>query len=331
MLNLHAHAQVKKPSKSIRFQVAYPQGLQVGVAQKWLVAIQQSGADGIRLVLNPDQEIKLLEDQFKSKTTIHVYARINASQKLIVKGASFSLSDTAALKAWIAKLRTLKSVDPDKQPGAFGLTNEQLVKVHEQLARPYPKSTRNQPVTEILKVARAQIGIPIGADLSAKEALAEIAKVPEELEGISCGTVLAAVLRPLGLVLTISDGGKQLAIVNSRKVDEHWPVGWPIQQRPNRLAPILFKQTEVDIEGFPLNEVLQAIETKIEIPFVYDQNTMARHGIEMEKVVVNIGRTKTFYLKIIQQCLNQAKPRLSVELRADEAGQPILWISRNSK
>lgn len=327
MMTEVTHGQ--RTQKSIKFNVGYDRTLPVGMAQKWMKMIADAGADGVRLVSNPDQPVRLAEDKFKSKSTVQVFAKIDKRQNLIVEGASFNLSDSASLKRWITRIKSLKSIHPDQQPGAFGLTNEQLVKVYEVLGKPYPKSTRDQPTADVVRTIRSQLGVKISADSAALEALAdEESRVPEELKGLSCGTVLAAAIRPLGLVLTIGNEGKQFSIVQSKSVDEHWPVGWPIQERPSKIAPVLFKQTEVDIEGFPLNEVLQAIEAKTKIPFVFDQNTMARHGIEMHKVIVNIGRQKTFYEKIIRLCLAQSRPQLKAEIRADEAGQPFLWISR---
>jgi len=131
--------------------------------------------------------------------------------------------------------------------------------------------------------------------------------------------------------MIVGSEGKQFSLVESKKVDEHWPVGWPLQDRPSKVAPILFEQTEVEVGGIPLNQVLIAIEAKTKVPFIYDQNSMARQGIKMQKIAVNIGRSKTYYEKIIRLCLNQSKPRLTAELRVDESGHPFLWISTSGK
>ncbi|MEC9094479.1 MAG: hypothetical protein VX438_17355 [Planctomycetota bacterium] len=326
-----ACSQQGSSQTSLKFQVAYPQSLQVGVAQKWLAHISAAGADGIRLVVNPDEEIRLVENQFKSKSIINVYAKINAKQQLVVPGGSFSLSDTGELKRWIQKIKNLKSIDSDAKKVAFGLTAKQLVDVYEQLGKPYPKLTRDQKISDVVRTIRAQIGFKIGADQFALDALAEDTKVLEELKGLSCGTVIAAVTRPLGLVMIVGSEGKQFSLVESKKVDEHWPVGWPLQDRPSKVAPILFEQTEVEVGGIPLNQVLIAIEAKTKVPFIYDQNSMARQGIKMQKIAVNIGRSKTYYQKIIRLCLNQSKPRLTAELRVDESGHPFLWISTSGK
>lgn len=317
----------------IKFQVGYPSNLPAGTAQKWLKILADAGADGVRLVLDPDLEPGLTEEKTAAGLTIHVKARINRRQELTIADRRFSIADTADLKAWIQQLKQASSLDPAQQPGAFGLTAEELVKVHDLLGKPYPGSTRGQPVLQVLRALRQHLGIKIGADEVALARFREeesgewITRVPEEMQGLSCGTVLAAVIRPLGLVLVVEKGGQRLNVMDSKNAREHWPVGWPIQERPSQIAPVLFQQTDVEIEGFKLDEVLRAIEAKTGIPFVFDQNSMAREGIELDRIEVNLGRTRTYYDKLIRLCLNESRPRLKSELRADERGQPFLWIS----
>lgn len=325
--------QQKSQRNLVKFQVGFARTNPVGLAQKWMETLTRAGADGVRVVLDPDLSPKMTEESHKNQTVIQVIAKVNKRNDLEVKGQTFALSAEDDLKRWIDSLKTVESIDPNKQKGAFGLTAEELVSVYERVGKPYPNSTRGRKVSEVVQTIRASLGTRIGADDQALKALAEAESatppitVPEELKGLSCGTVMAAVIRPLGLVMVIQDRGRSFAIVDSRSAKEHWPIGWPIQKRPSQIAPVLFKQTEVEVEGFKLTEVLQAIEAKTKIPFVFDQNSMARKGIEPEKVVVNLGRQKTFYDKLIRLCLNQSKPRLRSELRADESGQPFLWIS----
>lgn len=297
------------------------------MAQKWLKIIQEAGADSIRLAVDPDPRIDLSETKVGKATVITVHAAIDRRWKLQVKGNSFDLADSRALGDWIRGIRKLKSLDPDEQPGAFGLTPAQLVAVHERLGVPFEGKTRNQNVADLLRKIRARVGIPISVSDKNLEILNEKTLVPDELNGLACGTVLASIIRPLGLVFSVTNEGNRIVLLDSREAKEHWPIGWPLQEPPSKVAPILFKQTEFSIDGFPLNEVLQAIEAKTRIPFVLDQNTMARHGIELKNVRISIDPIRTTYNQIIRKCLNQTRPRLSAELRADEAGQPFFWVS----
>jgi hypothetical protein len=70
---------------------------------------------------------------------------------------------------------------------------------------------------------------------------------------------------------------------------------------------------------------MAAIEGRLNVPFLYDHNNMARDRIEPSQINVSLPAGRTFYNKILRQLLFQAK--LKADLRADEAGKPFLWIT----
>lgn len=323
-----ANAQSKT---AVHLNVAYSKSLPIGVAQEWLTRLKDAGADRIRLMADPDQEPSIKETSKSPGRTITVNARIDSRQNLVVPNRSFSIREVASIKSWFNDLRASKPsevTDSSQEPmGAFGLSPEKLVTVYESLGNTFPASTRDMEVSEVVKKVRQQIGLSIGASSVAIDRIAESTKVPDELEGLSCGTVLAAAIRPLGLVFEINSAGNRITIVETRNAKKHWPVGWPPQKRPGLVAPSLFKHNDFDIEGFPLSAVLPAIEAKTQVPFIIDQNSLARAGIELEKVEINITPRKTFYEQLIRQVLAQARPPLTAELRVDEAGQPFLWVT----
>ena len=75
--------------KSIKFNVGNDRSLPVGMAQKWMKMIADAGADGVRLVSNPDQPVRLTEDKFKSKSTVQVFAKIDKRQNLSITTLAF--------------------------------------------------------------------------------------------------------------------------------------------------------------------------------------------------------------------------------------------------
>jgi hypothetical protein len=118
-----------------------------------------------------------------------------------------------------------------------------------------------------------------------------------------------------------------LAIVNSQKSQEHWPIGWPPEALPVKIAPKLFERLDLEIRGFPLQATLDAIEKRTEVNFVYDHNGIVRAGIETSEVNVSLVQNKVTYMTAIGKLLRQTKPGMIQELRVDEAGKPFLWIS----
>ena len=84
--------------------------------------------------------------------------------------------------------------------------------------------------------------------------------------GLSCGTVLAYVLRPAGycLVPRLGSAGTTYAIVKARPDMEVWPVGWESEQPPRDLLPALHEFHNVNIEGAAASTALQAIASTIQ-------------------------------------------------------------------
>jgi hypothetical protein len=152
--------------------------------------------------------------------------------------------------------------------------------------------------------------------------------VADQLQGLSAGTVIVAVLRPLGLVLVPrkeADGTIKLWITDVRNARESWPVGWPPETKPIETAPKLFNNLNVEIDDTPLSQALEAIGGRIEMPILYDHNSLARHRIDPAEAKVSLPAERTYYQRIINRMLNQVQ--LTSELRVDEAGTPFLWIS----
>ena len=150
----------------------------------------------------------------------------------------------------------------------------------------------------------------------------------DELQGLSAGTALAAVLRPLGLVLVPQkqpDGQVKLWITDVRRVAVSWPVGWPSQKPPRETLPDLFTFLNVEIQDTPLAEWLEQISGRLKAPLLFDHNGMARQKIDVSRVNVSLPPGRTYYQKILDRLLYQAK--LKCELRVDEAKKPFLWIS----
>jgi hypothetical protein len=60
------------------------------------------------------------------------------------------------------------------------------------------------------------------------------------------------------------------------------------------------------------------------MPFLYDHNALARDRIELAQVRGNVPAGRTYYKRIVDRLLFQAK--LKTDVRVDEAGKPFLWI-----
>jgi hypothetical protein len=315
----------------VELELITESGFPITGSQEWLEALRDVGADSLRI-----REAQLGEKGGISNRgtdespQYRVVGVLTARNTLRLPGATFRMSDRAAIRGWIAKLKADGLEGLTARTGAFGLTSKQLVTVHDKLSRPVALSTKDQKAAETAAKIIESLEIKVAVDSRVRTMLSGDETVAEEFAGMSSGTALAAVLRPLGLVIVPqrpARGDVQLVVTDARSAPEVWPIGWPPEQSPGEVLPALFEFSPVEIEDFVLAEALAAIQERVKVPFLYDHNSLARHGVDPAQVKVSLPKMRTFYKRVIDRLLAQTKPQLTAEIRVDEAGQPFLWIT----
>ena len=169
--------------------------------------------------------------------------------------------------------------------------------------------------------------MPFKLDPGATPALGRVT-VRDELQNLSCGTALAAVLRPAGLVFRPERqrGGTLYYRVGEPAAGvEAWPVGWKPQKRASDELPGLFEMLNVEITQTAVSEAVGAIEGRLEVPFIYDRTAMALHAADPTQVQAEVPAKRLSYSQVLNRVLAQA--HLRYELRVDEADKPFLWIT----
>lgn len=313
----------------VELELIMGEGFQPQNAQDWLKALDKAGADNIRIraaQIGDGIGVKNLGSE--GRPNYRVYGMLTGDNRLMFEGSTFRISDIGGIKKYLDTLREGGVEGLLGEKVAFGLSARLLVKVHEDLAAGIPFSTRDQSVADLIPAFEKMLQIELELDPSAKKGLREGEPVKEELRGLSAGTALAAICRPLGLVLVPQRDGRdvKLVVTDSQEAEEHWPIGWPIEDGPINVAPKLFKTLPVTIRDFSLREVLEAIQPRTEMPFIYDLNSFARHGVDLDETSIEL-EGKMSYQRAIRRALQQAKPSLKSELRQDEQGKPFLWIT----
>ncbi len=298
-------------------------------SHKWLAMLKDLNLGNLRIrSASPRDKVEIRRRGSGDSTVYQVTGLLTAKSTLRVPGGEFRYGDKTGIRAWITKLKEGGESGLHETAGPFGLTATQLVTVHEALSMPVTFSTKGQKSYDAMKKIADSLVLSFTADHGAMGAMAGDKPVLDELQGLSAGTALAAILRPLGLALVPQKqpGGRiTLYITQVQRAPESWPVGWPSEKPPRETLPELFKFLPVEIEDQPLAEVFGIIGSRIKAPFLYDYNSLARHGIDPAEVKVTHPRVRTYYQRIIDRLANQAK--LKSDLVVDEAGKPFLWIS----
>jgi hypothetical protein len=313
----------------IDIEVCTEAGFSITGAGEWNTLLGELGLSSVRIRgIKPGDGPEIKRSGTDDSPVYRIVGILTADGKLnLPNRGRFSTSDKARLAAWFDKIRGDGIEAIATKPGAFGLLPSQLVEVHEALKGPVRFSTKGQAPRDVARKIADTLSLKFITDTTSQRALGSPEPVADELQGLSAGTAIAAVLRPLGLVMVPekADGKLRLRIADSRGVKEHWPIGWPPKATAGETVPELFKFLNVEITDFSLGETLAAIGGRVKVPLVIDYNALARLEVDLAKTKVELPKANTFYGKALDRILFQAN--LKYEVRADEADKPFLWIS----
>lgn len=295
--------------------------------QQWLRVLSQAGVTNVRIRSAQAADRVGIEVLGTEESPLYVVTGVvKSSDELLLPGGRFRRRDAARLARWLDDLAKQGPEDRRPRKSAFGLTAEQFEQVHEDLSRPVGFATRGMTRIKAVAKIRSRLALPLKIDPKLAKTF-EGDKIGEELSGLSCGTALACVLRPMGLCLVPRQAGGQVVytVIEARPKLEVWPVGWqPDKPRP-KVLPALFEFHRVNIQGVSAASALEAIGHRLNVPILYDHNALARYGIDPGQAIVSHPRSRTTYSLVLRKILFRA--RLKSELRVDEAGKPFLWVS----
>jgi hypothetical protein len=311
---------------TVQLEIATEQRVSLTAQQEWAKRLGTAGIANVRLRSAHDGEEPVIHSEGSGPTAVHrVLGILTPDEVLVLPGRRFRVTEVRQLIQWLDDLAR-KGPDERQAPKtAFGMELEQFKKLHDELSKPVGFSTAGVSRQEVIRQIAQQSSLPIAGVPDAKSA-GDDDKVVEELSSVSCGTALAYVLRPLGMCLVPqpANGRTTLAIVGSGS-KEIWPIGWPLDKTQDKTLPTMFEFLNTNVQGVPVTKVVDAVRKRLEVPALWDYSAMARYGIEPEQAIVSVPQGRMSYSLLLRKALFQAK--LKSEIRIDEAGKPLLWIT----
>ncbi|MEX2560287.1 MAG: hypothetical protein WD403_10255 [Pirellulales bacterium] len=314
----------------VSFELATEQGFPAAATQQWYTLLTDLDVDGLRIRAARAGDQPAIEATGGAASPFYrVTGLLSARNELVLPGGKFSVRDRAKLHQWLTRLREDGPEHAQaRKPLPFGLSSAELAAAHKDLARPVAVSTAGLKLSEALDKIAAGLDAPLVAERAAAAALGRAEQVSEDVQGISSGTALAYLLRAEGLALEPRrDARRQVeyAVKLPAEGQPVWPVGWPPEVKPAELRPELFEFLNAEIDDVPLSETLKVIGERLDLPILFDHHALVREGIDIHEVKVSLPPRRTFYDKVLRTVLSQAL--LTSEMRVDEAGKPLLWVT----
>lgn len=313
----------------IEMEIVTEPGTAVDVPHKWIAMLQGMGFSNLRVRAGERGDAAAIHNRGTEEHPRYSVTGIATSANVLkLPGGTIRLGDKGAMQSWIANLQDGGKDGVVAEKVMFGLSRKQMLAVHEALRAPVGFPTKGKRTAEVLKKIVDTIDLKVTLDRSAADAARSDEPVADEFQGISCGTAMAAVLRPLGYVFAPEKprgGDLQLRVAESSSVKETWPIGWDSPTAAGKLAPAYFKTTNTEINEYVLAEVLDVVQKRVELPLVFDYNALARERVKIDEVKVSSKKGKKSYASLVNELLYKAQ--LKAEMRIDEAEQPFLWIT----
>lgn len=295
--------------------------------QEWARRLGQLGITNLRIRSQQPSDQPAIENRGTDQNPVYaVRGVIVSDNELQVPGRRFTVTNLKQFRLWLDELVQQGPEQQRPARSAFGLEVQQYQKAHQDLGQPVIGSTEGLTRQEAIEKIAGQLQYRLKLDPGGLKTT-EDDKLPDELRGLSCGTTLAYLLRPLGqcLVPQGSAEGPEYAVMTSSPDLKAWPVGWEPEKPERELAPTMYEFLNVNVQGVAVSEVVKVVSKRLEMPVLWDYSALARHGVEPAKAVVSLPKSRTTYSLLLRKALFQSK--LKSEIRTDEAGKPFLWIT----
>jgi hypothetical protein len=289
---------------------------------------------------------------------VTVVGALDPRGRIVFPDRSFTSADADELKDWLNELKSYGAQGSPEGRPLWGLSRPQFETVYAALARPVKSDVQGLPLTDAIAALGLPKSLPFHFNAAAKQELdapGQPQGVARSVSGITAGTALAFVLNEYGLGFhpeRLPDGNVELLIQplpeaapTDDRVPVVWPVGWQIDEKPapeRRSKPVsdakavpsnrqvlgdsLLQQREaIGLTNVSIEAALKTIETETGVPMLVDRNAVATAGIDLAKTKVSVLPRNTSWNLVLKSVT--LSNRLRHELRRDEAGNPVVFIT----
>ena len=313
---------------SVRLElVGDPMGGGAMEFQNWMRILSSAGIENVRIRSSRGGGDQIgIEKIGTAARPIYVVTGKIDGGRIVLPFGRFGQGDARRLAAALEDLASQGTEEERPVLGPFGLNEAQVGEITRIFSKQISVLTKDQQRGRIVyKIVQGMLRPPTIPNETYRALGLE--PIETELVGVSTGTALAYLLRPMGFVIVPQPRGADVTfkIIPSQPNMQVWPVGWTPEKPLPQVLPSMYETHNIAVGGVPADKVIAAVAGKADVPVLYDLNAMARHGIEPSQKLVKYPQSKTMYGIALRRMLYQAG--LKYEIRVDENGKPFLWIT----
>ncbi len=329
----HSPAQDQVVGKTIlEIEILLPSiGGDLVTAQKWGEVFKTMG-EGVRLRQGLASDKTILSEKMQGQyRIIKMVGELDRDGTLRFPQKTFTLETVNQLQEWLNEIKAYGAQGAPDGKSNWGMSKTQFDAVVKALSAPVEKPVKGLALHAAIQQLPIPDEHPVVFHFSCDTLLSELKDVALliEVEGLSVGTSLAAVLSQYGLgfiPLRHPDGSIELRAEPLSQLVAPWSIGWPVAEKTprNEIFPSMFVMAQAGFDNLPLQDVLAAISVQTKVPILVNQAACLANKIDPFLVQVSYPFKKTAPVLILKTTVRSSK--LNYEFRLDEASKPFVYV-----
>ncbi|MCA9058163.1 MAG: hypothetical protein KDA85_06675 [Planctomycetaceae bacterium] len=273
----------------------------------------------------------------RDRRVVHVVGGLDRDGTISIGDQKFRITEMEQLKALLEEYARWGASGPLKERPHWGLDEEQLRTMMNQLNAPVGRPVELQSALTAADSIELPAQFRLTFTPAARARLAEFPPDPNagsiEMNGLSKGTALALALAQFGLgfrPIMAPNGQVELQVDTGTEASNLWPIGWTSQESITTVVPSYSRNIDIDdLDNVAVTGLLQIIAERMKVPHYYSANELQAAGIDVESLTYSRKKSSISPFRLLT--LVAATHKMGIDLRVDEAGKPFLWVTTSKE
>jgi len=321
--------------------VQEPHRLDFRILVQGRAAVRVKDRDWSKLVQDAGYRVTIASDNGSDKlgirnrdagrrSVVEIVGLVDRRGLLLLGKSQFRLGQPKPLKEFLDDLAKNGVEGPVRERPTWGLTIAEYTEVLKLLATRTAGKVRLSSPVQTVKAMNLPVELRVTwSPESRKVALSDLHDAGSiDLERVSAGSGLAIAMAQFGLgfrVMKHPRGGYLLEIDVGDESSNLWPIGWKNKRPLTEVLPRFYQFVEVDLEDDKVEDVVNTIADRVELPWFCSQQRLAARNIDFSQIVYSTPPDRISPSGLMRSM--GKKHRMSMEPRTDEDGQLFLWCT----